>query len=344
MNITVEDRHEIAETLRIDLNGKYDGGKRNLLLPECPWCGHGGYKFGIYVGFDNSNKRFGSSHCFHCSASCKTLKGTLELLRHTELMPVETEDLEEEMSPELHLFENEIDDEMKEVEMPEGYKRTFKNWYTKSRGWVSDDYDYFEVGTNRGMDWKLEDYIILPVIENGKKMAYVARHTWSKQEIEDYNDKHRKKILRYRNSTDKEGTGFEKLIYNIDAIEKFVTQTVIVCEGAFDVVGITRKLELYDNPHIKAVATFGKKISDVQIYKLQQKGIETVILGYDQDAVSTTALIAKSLEQYFDVLIVDIPSSWEEKDFDEMDEWQIYDLFSKHLLTVREFNLKSELV
>ena len=109
-------------------------------------------------------------------------------------------------------------------------------------------------------------------------------------------------------------------------------------------MGLTRKLELYDNQHIKAVATFGKKISDVQIYKLQQKGIGTVILGYDQDAASTTALIAKSLEQYFDVLIVDIPSSWEEKDFDEMDEWQIYDLFSKHLLTVREFNLKSELV
>ena len=340
MNITIEDGRDIAETLRAEFNGKYDGGRRNLLLPSCPWCGHTGYKYGIYIGQDKPMKQFGSSHCFYCANSCRSLKKTLELLERPELLPKETEDIEEDVSPELKLFENEIDDETVPVEMPKGYKRTYKNWYTKSRGWRSDDYEYFEVGTNRGMDWKYDDYVIMPVIENGVKVAFVARHTWSKDEIEEYNLRHRVRKLRYRNSTDKEGTGFEKLLYNVDAIEPFVTQTAIVCEGVFDVVGITRKLELYDNPNIKAVATFGKKISNAQIYKLQQRGVENVIVGYDQDAAATTAVMAKELEQYFDVLVVNIPQNWKEKDFDEMSDWQIYDLFSKHLMTVREFNLK----
>ena len=75
---------------------------------------------------------------------------------------------------------------------------------------------------------------------------------------------------------------------------------------SFDVVALTRKLELYDNPHIAAVATFGKKISDVQIFKLQSKGIRTVIIGYDGDAVEAVKRTAERLKPYFEVFIADI--------------------------------------
>lgn len=79
-------------------------------------------------------------------------------------------------------------------------------------------------------------------------------------------------------------------------VRKDGTNTVILAEGVFDVVALTRKLELYDNPHIAAVATFGKKISDVQIYKLQSKGVRTVVIGYDGDAVEAVKRAAERAE------------------------------------------------
>lgn len=343
MDFTESDKSGIIEALQIEFHAKTDGGRRNLLFSHCPWCGHEGYKFGIYIGKDYGGKAFGKSHCFSCGRSCNSLQSTLEMLGRTDLMPAMTETLDEDLSPELVLFEDEIDDELVEVEMPKGFKRTYKNHYLKSRGWRSSDYDYFPAGTNRGMDWKYEDYIIIPIVENKKNVGFVARHTWSKDDIESYNDKHRRKILRYKNSTEADGNGFEKLIYNIDAIIPNYTDTVIICEGVFDVVGITRKLELYDNEQIQAVATFGKKLSDTQLYKLQSRGVRTLILGFDQDAVDTTCRIAKDLEKYFDVFIVDVPQSWEEKDFDEMSARQLYKLFSEHIKTVSEFNLTAAL-
>ena len=114
---------------------------------------------------------------------------------------------------------------------------------------------------------------------------------------------------------------------------------MILCEGPFDVVGLNRKLELYDNKSIVPVATFGKKISQEQMYKLQKKGVEQVVIGYDNDAKETTAKIAMELEKYFDVLIADIPDGVG-KDWDEMDLEDIYDVFAFNLKTLREFNLE----
>lgn len=90
--------------------------------------------------------------------------------------------------------------------------------------------------------------------------------------------------MRYRNSTEND---FVKLLYNYDAVIEDETDTVIIVEGVFDAIALTRKLNLYDNSQIVVVATFGKKISDVQIYKLQSKGVKTVVVGYDGDAVES---------------------------------------------------------
>lgn len=343
MKMNEQDRQELVDLLTLEFNGKVDGGRKNLLLPTCPWCGHDGYKYGIRIAGSSGAKMFGGSHCFHCGRSASGLKQTLEALGHRELMPTDTTEYDEEMSVELDLFENEINDELVECKMPKGYKRTFKNRYLKSRGWKADDYTYFEVGTNRGMDWQFDDYIIIPVIENGIKVGYVGRKTWSKEDIEKYNRAHKRRILRYRNSTEREGNGFEKLIYNIDAVIPFVTDTVVLCEGVFDVVGLNRKLELYDNESVQAVATFGKKISDTQIYKLQARGVKTLIIGYDQDASDTIEKLSKELEEYFDIYIADIPQNWECKDWDEMSEWQVYEIFAKHLKSVVEYNLEGGL-
>lgn len=338
MSLSPEIRKHIADELIYELNGKLDGAKRNVLSPICPFCGHDGYKFGVYIGKDIGRKTFGSCNCFHCGRGCRGLKETLQLLGREDLMPKETTDLNDDIIIP-SILDDEIDDELKAIQMPKGYKRCFKNNYLKSRGWNADDFEYFPVGTNRGIEREYEDYVLLEVRDGGRLVGFVGRSTLSKEYIDNYNNTHHYKIRRYKNSDEKTGNGFSKLLYNFDAIEPMETHSVILCEGPFDVVGLNRKLELYDNKSFVPVATFGKKVSLEQMYKLQQKGVEQVVLGYDNDAKETTSKIALELEKYFDVLVADIPDGVG-KDWDEMDLEDIYDVFCSGLKTVREFNLE----
>ena len=340
MELSIEVRHDLVDDLLTVLDGaKLDGLQKNIILQHCPFCGHAGYKYGIYVGKDMGKKTFGKSNCFSCGRSFRSLEDTLKALGHEELIPRKTVELYDTDDDELHLFEDEIDDSLVEVSMPKGYRRTYKNEYLRSRGWIYDDFEFFEAGTNRGMERKLEDYVILPVIDNGKYVGWVARHTWSKDDIDDYNDRHRFQIRRYLNSTEGTGVnGFSKLLYNIDSVKKYETDTVILCEGAFDVVGLVRGLELYENHSIVPVCTFGKKISDIQIFKLQDKGVRTIVIGYDADDAGRSAIhkVANDLDQYFDVYVAAIPDDYG-KDFGDMSKSEMYDVFANHIVTPREF-------
>ena len=232
----------------------------------------------------------------------------------------------------------EIDDTLDVVELPEFYSRCFTHPYLKSRGFTFDDYEYFQVGTTRGLNFRYDDYVIFPIIDEGDVVGYVSRHTWSKGEIDRHNSRVRRKggyrILRFRNSTEND---FVKLLYNYDAVREGVTDTVIITEGIFDVIALTRKLEIYDNEHVAAVATFGKKISRTQIYKLQCKGVRTVILGYDGDAVEAIKKTADELNAYFRVFIADIPDVG--KDWEDLDGEEIYGIFSYRLRTPAEYRL-----
>lgn len=319
-----------------EFNGKLSGNKRQLCIAECPFCHHGGYKFAVYVGPDTKTKQFGMSNCFVCNTHFRTLSKTLEALGRKDLMPKGIEELDEDLGGDsLRLFEDELDDELVEIEMPKGYKRCYKNRYLKYRGFNADDFEYFPCGTNRGVDLKYDGYVLLEIRDAGRLVGFVGRSTMSKEDIEEYNDTHRFKILRYKNSTQNE---FTKLLYNYDAIVAGETTSVILCEGAFDVIALNRKLELYDNKDIVPICSFGKKISQVQMYKLQEKGIEQVVLGFDNDAKETTSQVANELDKYFDVLIADIPDGVG-KDWDEMDFDDIYDIFANNLKTITEFNL-----
>lgn len=340
LNLDAAAKHEIAENLLNTLDGaKLDGGRKNILISECPFCGHKGFKYGIYIGREVGSKQFGSSNCFHCGRSFRTLDRTLEALGRMDLMPTRSADLDSELGDELHLFEDELDDSLVEIKMPRGYKRTHRNKYLKGRGFNPDDFDYFPCGTNRGIERDLSDYVILEIIDNGKTVGYCARNTMDKDEIDEYNERHRYQIRRYLNSTEND---FSKLLYNYDAVIQYETNTVILTEGCFDCIALNRKMELYDNPRAVPVATFGKKISDVQIYKLQQKGVEQVIIGYDNDHPETISSVAERLDKYFDVLIACLPEDCGAKDWDEADDDVVYDVFANGLLTVREFNLTGE--
>ena len=190
MIITPEMQQSIREELLYDLGGKMDGSRRNILVPNCPFCGHDGFKYGIYVGNNVGKKRFGMSNCYHCNRRFGSLKETLKALDREDLIPAETAVLDDSETDISAMLDDEIDDDLVEITMPRGYKRCYKNSYLKSRGWEVDDYEYFPVGTNRSIEREYQDYIILEVRDEGRTVGFVARSILSKEEIDSYNSRH----------------------------------------------------------------------------------------------------------------------------------------------------------
>lgn len=342
MNLSKEEKDYLIHELEIELHAKLDGSGKNLIVPECIWCGGTGGKMGIYVGKETERKKPFMAHCFKCGRSTRTLEQLLTEIGRTDLILTDTFDLDGDKSINSFSFledeEKEIDDSLCIIEMPEDYKRTYFNRYLQSRGFVEEDYEYFPVGTTRGMNFKFDDYVIFPIIDTGDIVGYISRHIWSKKDIDEYNRKARHsgayQILRYRNSTEND---FVKLLYNYDSVIEDETEIVIIVEGVFDVIALTRKLNLYQNHSVAVVATFGKKISDTQIYKLQSKGVKTIVIGYDGDAAEAIKKTGDMLIEYFDVFVADIEDS--SQDFDSMEFWDVYDTFAYGLKTLTEYKL-----
>jgi DNA primase len=341
MYISREDREFLIKELSVELHAKPDGGNKNLIVPVCPYCGKTGGKFGIYIAKETERKKLFMSHCFSCNHTTKDINQLLDDIGRPDLKLEETVSFQPLEIPDFFkLKEDEIDDELSIVEMPDGWKRCFRNNYLKARGFNADDFDYFPVGTTRGLNFKFDDYVVFPIIDSGDIVGYVSRHIWSKADIDEYNKKAKRngkyEIRRYNNSTEND---FVKLLYNYDAVIEDETDTVIIVEGVFDVIALTRKLELYDNKRVAVVATFGKKISSVQIWKLQSKGVKTVVLGYDGDAVEAAKSASSQLNEYFDVFVACISDP--KADFDSMDFWEIYDVFTQSLKTPIEYKLNT---
>jgi len=339
MNYTHNEVEFLIQELKIELNGHLDGAEKNLIAEYCPYC-HKKHKFAIYIGKPTAKKTLFASHCFSCGKSNRELTPLLEYIGRTDLVFEATNSISAELDN-LSFITNEngdiVDDSVDIIDPPKGFKRSYKNNYLRNRGFNADDYGYFPVGTTRGCNFKLDNYVIFLIIDAGDIVGWVARHIWPKQEIDEHNRKVKRndgyQIMRYRNSTEND---FVKLLYNFDAVIEGETDTVIIVEGIFDVIALTRKLELYDCQWIAVVATFGKKISNVQIYKLQTKRVRTVVLAYDGDAVEANRNTAQQLKPYFDTYIADIDGSL---DFDEMDRDQIYDTFAYRIKTPIEYSL-----
>lgn len=341
-DLTKAERNLLIQELIVELGAKPDGSGKNLIVSKCPNCGKENGKYGIYIGKETEKKKPFMSHCFSCGFSTLTLEQLLVTIGRPDLIIAPTADLDAKLDTQL-LFrlnddDEEIDDSLSIITPPECFRRCYSNSYLKSRGFTYDDYDRFPVGTTRGLNFKFNDYIIFLIIDSGDIVGYVSRHIWSKDEIDRHNKSAKRNgeymIMRYRNSTEND---FVKLLYNYDSVIEDETDTVIIVEGIFDVIALTRKLELYDNHHVAVVATFGKKISQVQIYKLQSKGVKTVIVGYDGDAVDAIKKASSTLNEYFDVFIADIPDAT--KDWEDLDFWDIYDIFSVGLKTPIQYKL-----
>lgn len=329
----------IAEVTR-ELGAVKDGGGKNLIA-RCPFCGKPG-KFGVYIGLPTVRKKPFMSNCFSCGRSTLTPEQLFEQIGRPDLILTPTAELDAPLDTTL-LFpldvpQEEIDDRLDIVPLPPFYRRCFAHPYLKERGFTGDDFEYFPVGTTRGLNRRWDDYVLFPIIDEGDIVGYVTRHTWSKAEIDTHNRRAKRsgdyKILRYRNSVEND---FVKLLYNYDAVIKDETDTVVMVEGIFDVVALVRKLELYDNTRAAVVATFGKKISRTQVFKLQSKGVRTVVVGYDGDAVEAVKKTAAELSEWFEVLVADIPDPT--KDWEDLTKEEIYEIFTDRLYTPSEYRL-----
>lgn len=342
MQYTEKDKEIVISELASELRARRDGTGRNLIAPRCPYCGKEGGKYGIYVGEPTDRKQPFMAHCFSCGHSTSTLAQLLQDLGRIDLLPAATADLETPVATSLWLTpaqEEEIDDRLSIVELPDFYRRRFTHPYLRARGFTYDDFECFPVGDTGRLTRRYTDYVIFPVLDDGDTVGYVSRHIWPKAEIDAHNRQAKRmgsyKILRYRNSTENE---FSKLLYNYDAIEAGVTQSVVLTEGIFDVVALTRSLDLYDDHSLVSVATFGKKISRTQIFKLQSKGVRQVIVGYDGDAVEATKKTLMQIGPYFDVRVADIADPT--KDWEELTAAEVRAIFAHGLIRPLDYCLR----
>lgn len=339
MTLSKTDKDYLIREIGRELGAKMDGAGKNL-ISRCPFCGKEG-KYGVYIGKETERKKPFMSHCFSCGRSTYTLEQLLAEVGRSDLFVAPTADLDTKLNNTL-LFpldkEEEIDDSLGIVELPDFYKRMFSHPYLKARGFVYDDYEYFPVGCTDRLNFRYDSYVIFPILDAGDIVGYVARHTMSKDKIDRHNSRTKRKggyrIMRFRNSVEND---FVKLLYNYDAVIEDETDTVVLVEGIFDVIALTRKLDLYDNPKIAVVATFGKKVSRIQIYKLQSKGVRTVVIGYDGDAVEAIRKTTDFLSPYFNVFIADIPDA--SKDWEDLSFSEIYHIFSERLKTPLQYKL-----
>lgn len=338
LNISEERKELLIRELCSELNGRLDGGHKNIVVPVCPFCGKKGGRFGIYVG--PAEEKLFWAHCFRCGYTQKNPNKLFKDIGRPdlEIKEVASLELETEDEDEIDFMDDEEPEtELEEVEMPKGWKRTFKNKYLKKRGFLMELYDKFPVGTTRGLNWQYDDYVIFQIIMNGKCVGYIGRNVMSKEEIDEHNERSRYQIRRYLNSTEND---FSRLLFNYDSIIPGETRCVILTEGIFDTMRLVKMFELYDNPMIVPIATFGKSISEEQMELLQKRGITQVVVAYDMDDVGKKAITKTMavLDPYFDVLALTLQTDGA-KDIDECSWWELYDSFSYGLLEQAEFNL-----
>lgn len=192
--------------------------------------------------------------------------------------------------------------ELEERKLPIGWKPIVDSEYLNARGFTKDDYIKYKPGITK-VDPEFHNYIIFPIVQFDKIVAYIARSQKDKQEIERINNLYelqgsKKHVRRYINST----SDFGKILLGIEECTD-KTNTVILVEGLFDKKNTDTCLELDTQEEVKCCCTWKCSVSDEHIFLLQQQKIDTVILLYDPDVVSEIKKTAWRLEEFFNVYI-----------------------------------------
>jgi len=263
-------------------------GTKNQIICDCVFCGREKH---MYINKGYSVK--GIEHGYDCKKCGKSgnIVTLLQFLGKLELLEGRDVDIKKPLPTLKKLnqtVEEEIDIEVKTIKLPIGFKKlkfsddNKYSEYLRQRKFTELDFEIYQPGYT----WKskLKDYVIIPITREYEVKGYVARY------IGDDENK-----PRYLNSQD----SFSKLLMGYDEIAEN-TKTVILVEGSFDKVGVTTELDLHNQEEIKCLASFGKKISDCQLYLLQIAGIENIFLCFDgRDAIKDIKNIGFKIKNQF---------------------------------------------
>lgn len=285
---------------------------------DCPFCSKENH---FYI--DKKTQLFECKKCWTSGNIYKLLK----YLDKTYLIGEKSVEFRKTLESIREHLENELEkgidaviQELPERRMPAGFKICRNNAYLASRGITDRDCKNYHIGETE-LSFKYRDYILMPVYDDGVIRGFLGRYGAKKVP---------ENRLRYNNSLN---TEFGELLYGYDEIIKGETEAVIVVEGVFDKISVDKKLGLRDDDWLKCVATFGKKISDVQIKKLMRKNISTLILSWDFDALKEIKERGMELTNYFDVYVA---VSTKEKDLGDCSKKEVVEVF-KDVRPITEF-------
>lgn len=283
---------------------------------DCPFCGKERH---FYI-----SKKTQLFDCKKCGEAGNVFK-LLRYLDKTYLLGGKSvEEVEHVNSIRNYLSENNEEvrvETLPSVKLPVGWKLLKNsNEYLMGRGITPELCERYNFGYTTLVS-KFKNYIIVPIYDDGVVRGFIGRYG-AKIVPDD--------VLRYNNSLH---TKFGSLLFGYDEINEH-TITVILVEGIFDKIAVDKVLELWNNDEVKCVATFGKKISEEQIHKLELKGVLRVILLYDFDAVKDIKKYGMILQKHFITTI----TFTNKKDIDECTPEEALRVF-QHFYNPKEFNV-----
>lgn len=303
----------------LGLFSKFKPASRNHIISTCPFCGKDDH---FYINT--------ITQLFDCK-KCGEDGNIFKLLIHLGKLYLIGDFKSIERSRIKLLSEySEIEDEVVNIKvenrkLPIGFKRIYESDYLKSRKFVKRNFEDNIIGITN-LKPSLKNYVIFSINENDGCKGFVSRYTKVIPEEQ------KKFILRYRND---KGANFSKLLYGFEKVNK-KTKTLILVEGLVDKITLDNflRLDLYDD--IKSLATFGKKISQYQILKMLESGVENIILIFDMDAIKEMKKFSLELNKFFNVEI----GFTFKKDINDSNDIEIGQIF-ENLKNVRDFNKKT---
>jgi len=202
--------------------------------------------------------------------------------------------------------------DMKTVTMPAGWKVVQSDDYLIGRRITNKQCEKYQIGRTNLLR-KYKDYILIPIYQDGEIKGFFGRYAAAKVP---------KGVPKYNNS---KGVNFAALLGGYDEIIRGEIYTVVLVEGVFDKIKVDTALRLHGKDFIKCCYTFGKKISDIQIQRLVEKGVCNVILLYDFDAVREMKSYSTELDKWFTVSV----TYTNKKDIDECTDQEAWEVLQK---------------
>lgn len=306
----------------------------------CPCCHNENSQKLAFIFSDN----ICSFRCAKCSESMRLEKYLWRVKKQQYIInqrQIQPQDILKKKSL-TKQYEKEEIKELEEVSLPLFFKRLKYSPYLQNRGAKIDLYKYWIIGKT-DFEKDLKDYIIFVIPENGINVGWVARSQKSKKEIDEYNSTHEKKILRWRNSK----CDFAKIVFGLDEITE-ETEELIIVEGITSKMRVDCNLDLYKQHKIICCCTFGKKLSPIQLEKIEKKGvnIKKIILFYDSDAINASKkTIYQLVEKFKEVKIAFCTYKDEEgnyKDAGDLNKEELLQTLKKVQNPFEFFELKIE--